>query len=358
MTIQPRPEIERIQNVEHGGYDSARAPDLLDFSSNVNPYGPSPRIWDAIRTVPIAQHPDPHAAPLRRVLADMEELDEHNLIVGNGSMDLIYRAALAYVRAGDAALIVEPTFGEYARAASIMGAEIVRWCARSEQNFQVNIAALTRRARTTRPRIIFFCNPNNPTGTFIQRDQVVRLLRDANDSLLILDEAFVRFVDHGSDSRGLLAFDNVLIVRSLTKDYALMGLRVGYAMAKPAIIAALEKVQPPWSVNALAQAAAVAALRDQKHLHDSLVALARAKNNLVNDLAQLGFVIVPSRVHFFLMQVDSATEFTRRLLERKILVRDCTSFGLPTFVRIATRRPEENARLLAAIEEMQCAREH
>ena len=350
MPIQPRPEIECVPAVTHGGFHSDHETDWLDFSSNVNPFGPSPRIWDAMRAVPIGQHPDPRAAPLREALAEIENVNPRCLIVGNGSVELIYHLAVAYLRARDRILVVEPTFGEYAAAAAIMGAEVIRWRVRAEENFALDVAALLRLARQVKPRLFFLCNPNNPTGTFLERGAFEQLLRGCPDTLLVLDEAFVRFAPNAWSSSELRTSDNLLVLRSLTKDYALTGLRVGYAIAKPPIIAALEKAQPPWSVNTLAQVATIAALRDEQHLRASLDSLARAKSNLVDNLTRLGFVPLPSRVHFFLLPVPSAAEFARKLLERNILIRDGTSFGLPTFVRIAARRPEENAQLASALE--------
>jgi len=350
MGIQPRPEIEYLVPVPHGGFHSAHDLDWIDFSSNVNPYGPSPRVWDAMCAVPIGRHPDPRATPLRNALAEMQNVGARQLIVGNGSVDLIYHLAVAFLRAGDRVLIVAPTFGEYAASVAIMGAESVEYRARSEDDFGIDVDALLDQAHACHPRFIFLCNPNNPTGRYLARAEIEKILPACPDTLLVLDEAFVRFVADAWDARELLRYDNSLILRSLTKDYALTGLRVGYAMASSAIVESLEKVLPPWSVNALAQAATIAALRDEKHLRDSLSALARAKNDLVNDLTRLGLRVVPSVTHFFLVQVPSAAEFTRQMRERKIVVRDGTSWGLSNFIRIATRTPEENARLVNAIE--------
>jgi histidinol-phosphate aminotransferase len=351
MPIRPRPEIERVPPVTHGGFHSEHATDWLDFSSNVNPFGPSPRIWDAMRAVPIGQHPDPHATPLREVLAEIENVSVNRLIVGNGSVELIYHLAVAYLRAGDRVLVVEPTFGEYAAAAGVMGARVIPWRTRAEENFALDVNALLAEARACHPRLIFLCNPNNPTGKYLAREVIEKILRACPETLLVLDEAFIRFIADPWSSRDLGAFDNLLVLRSLTKDYALTALRVGYATGSPSVIEAVEKVQPPWSVNTLAQAAAIAALRDEKYLRDSLAALARAKDTFIRDLTRLDWRVMPSGTNFFLAQVPSASEFTRRLRERKIVARDGTSFGLPTFVRIATQRPEENARFVSALEE-------
>jgi histidinol-phosphate aminotransferase len=349
MPIRPRPEIENVPPVAHGGFHSADDDAALDFSSNVNPYGPSPRIWEAMRDAPIGRHPDPRAAPLRAALAEIEKVSAHGLIVGNGSVELIYHLAVAFLRAGDRVLIVKPTFGEYAAASAMMGAQVVCCLTRPEDDFALDVDGLLAHARVFNPRLIFLCNPNNPTGKYLPREVVERIARACPAALLVLDEAFVRFVADAWDARALLDFENALVLRSLTKDYALTGLRVGYAMAAPEIIQAIEKVQPPWSVNTLAQVAAIAALRDDAHLRDSLAALARAKNDLANALTRLGMNVVPAQTNFFLLQVPSAAEFARQLRERNIIVRDCASFGLADCVRIAARKPEENARLVAAI---------
>jgi histidinol-phosphate/aromatic aminotransferase/cobyric acid decarboxylase-like protein len=143
----------------------------------------------------------------------------------------------------------------------------------------------------------------------------------------------------------------VLRLRSLTKAHGLAGLRLGYALGAPEVIAALRAVQPPWSVNALAQAAGLAALRDERHLRDSLTRLKEAKVALVEQLQAARFAPVPSAVPFFLIPVGDAALVRSVLLRRGILVRDCTSFGLPDYIRVSARRPEENARLVAALVE-------
>jgi histidinol-phosphate/aromatic aminotransferase/cobyric acid decarboxylase-like protein len=138
----------------------------------------------------------------------------------------------------------------------------------------------------------------------------------------------------------------------MTKDYALAGLRIGYAVGAEEVIGALARVRPPWSVNAMAQAAALAALSDEHHLTQSLEKLARAKQELAQGVTERGLSVWPSAAHFFLMRVGDASAFRTAILSRGILVRDAASFGLPACVRLATRRPEENARLLAVLGEI------
>lgn len=346
--VMPRPELAAIAPIAHGGFSSDLPAGLIDFSSNVNPFGPAPGVWPAIAAVAIERHPDPRAAPLRQFLAARDDVEPERVLVGNGSIELIYHLAVAYLRPGDRVLVVEPTFGEYAAAAAVMGAQVVRWRTHPERRFDLGLDGLVRLAHKTRPRLLFLCNPNNPTGTYHEREVVERLARCCPDTLLVLDEAFVRFIP-GAWSSHELAIGNLLALRSLTKEYALAGLRVGYARGAPQVIAALEKVQPPWSVNALAQVAAIAALQDEDHLLRSLAALAEAKAVFLPELRRIGFEPLPSRLHFFLLAVGAATEWRARLLSRGMLVRDCTSLGLPEHIRVAVRRPEENARLLAAL---------
>jgi histidinol-phosphate aminotransferase len=168
-------------------------------------------------------------------------------------------------------------------------------------------------------------------------------------TLFVVDEAYLAFAP-GVASMLTAWTGNMLLLRSMTKDYALAGIRLGYAIGHPDILRALYKVRPPWSVNALAQAAGIAALKDATHLEQSLVQLGQATRCLVKRLQGIGLEPRPSTTHFFLLQVENASRCRQALLEQyHLLVRDCTSFGLPTYIRVATRRPRENDRLIDAL---------
>ncbi|MEW6233059.1 MAG: histidinol-phosphate transaminase [Chloroflexota bacterium] len=379
MTIRPRPEIEAVTSSTHGGFDSVEFARLgldfkavIDFSANINPFGPSPKALAALQGAAVDRHPDPEATELRRLIAAREGIGTESILVGNGSAELIRLLAIAYLRAGDRVLIVEPTFGEYGVSSAMMGAQVRDHRARPEDGFRLNVEMAAHQIEKERPRLVFLCNPNNPTGTYLSRRDVERLLAACEGTLLVVDEAFVTFVADAWSSIPLTKEGNLLVLRSMTKDYALAGLRLGYAVAHREIIVALAKVRPPWSVNALAQAAGVAALLDERHLRESLAELARAKEALIASLADLEWKVLPSMTHFFLVEVARSRPFRRRapegqsweararqvgagaafrriLLEQGILVRDCASFGLPACVRIATRRPEENRRLIETI---------
>jgi L-threonine-O-3-phosphate decarboxylase len=325
--------------------------EVLDFSVNSNPYGPSPTVWQSLARVPLARYPDREALALRRALADHLGVPPAQIVVGNGTAELLWLVSLAFLRPGDQVLVIGPTFGEYARVAALLGAQVERWTAQPGQGFAVEPEEVAQSLRRVQPRLAFLGNPNNPTGTVIPTEAIAAWAQAQPQTLFVVDEAYLAFAP---DLRSALTTraDNVLVLRSMTKDYALAGLRLGYAAGREGVIAALARVRPPWNVNALAQAAGVAALADTEHLQQSLGELARTKEALVAGLTELGLAPLPSAVHFFLVHVGDGAASRRALLHRKVLVRDCASFGLPAYVRIATRRPEENARLLAAIHEV------
>ena len=323
--------------------------EILDFSVSANPFLPPPGVKKILSTVAINRYPDSEATELRQCLSEKLGVSPNNILAGNGAVELIRLVALAYFRQGDAVLIPEPTFGEYEVACQIVGAEVVRQCARAEEGFALRIEETTNLIRQHHPRGVFICNPNNPTGQYLSRQEVEMVLDACGDSLLILDEAFIAFVDESWSSIDLIHRGNVIIVRSMTKDYALAGLRLGYAIANQEVIDALRKVCPPWNVNVVAQKAGVIALSDETYLEQCKEKIGEAKQFLISELHRIGFTLVPSKANFFLVKVGNGRGFRFALLKRGILVRDCSSFGLPEYVRITARTMPECQKLIAAI---------
>lgn len=358
--IAPRPAIEAAPIVEHGAFDYSELErlgldpnDVIDFSVNSNPFGPSPHVRHAFAVVPLDRYPDRECLAARRALSQYLNAPVDQILVGNGSAELLWLAALTYLQPGDRALVIGPTFGEYERAAALMGAHIAHWTARRETGFAVEPQDVARQLSEHRPRLAFICNPNNPTGTATPLDVIAAWALDNAETLFVVDEAYLAFAPELSSTVELVcgqSLHNILVVRSMTKDYALAGLRLGYAVGPAFIISAMAKARPAWSMNALAQAACLAALADQGHLRQTLAALREAKADLVAGLQRLGWRPLPSAVHFFLLEVGDGAAFRRSLLRHRLQVRDCASFGLPEYVRIATRRPAENARLLQALQ--------
>ncbi len=329
---------------------------VVDFSANSNPYGPHPAVVEAVRAAALAanlaRYPDRDCLELRAALAAVEGVTPDCVMAGNGANELIHLAALALVTPGSRHLIVAPTFGEYAQAIRLLQGQIVEyrptrpaWRGEAEV-----VAALIEQVR---PDGIWLCNPNNPTGQQWSTAELACLRRGeaAQRAWWLVDESYHHFTAAPVTLKPELDRGKLIILRSLTKDMALAGLRLGYALAAPALIDRLRRVQPTWSVNVLAQAAGIAALQPAvlAWRDESLAKVQQYARQLWTGFRESGFAVMPSSTPYALVQVGQAAEFRRALLRAGILVRDCASFGLPDYIRIAARTPAENERLLAAI---------
>lgn len=353
----PAPRRAPLPEVEHGGPDLAelaalgiRPESLLDFSVNANPLGTSPRALRALQLVDPLPYPDRRCLRLRAALAAAHDTRSEEILVGNGSVELIWLLTQAYLGAGDRALVVGPTFGEYAAAVQAAGAELVTVDAAAEDGFRPDPARIAAAVQRMAPRLVFLCNPNNPTGQVLEPDAVAALLAALGDGLLLVDEAYVELSDGVTSVVPLRAGERRLVVlRSLTKSHGLAGLRLGYLVADAEVVEAARGSQPPWSVNALAQAAGLAALGDAEHVEAGRRLARRARVWLVDALERLGLRCVPSRAGFWLVEVGSGRQARDALLRRGILIRDAASFGLPNYVRIAARPLDECERLREAV---------
>ncbi len=320
---------------------------VLDFSSNLNPYGASRLVEEAMRNVSISCYPDRHCVALREALAAANGLEADNVLPGNGASELIHLIARA---AQGPVLIAAPTFGEYRHADELAGLTVQEVMAESP-NLAFSVDILRRAIHRQRPSVVFLCNPNNPSGHYLALEEVGVILHTTRSvgGLLVLDEAYVDFVPDRWDSVGALGLQGLVILRSLTKLYGLAGLRLGYILAKPDLVRALSTVQPPWSVNAFAQAAGIAAMADKAHLESSRRALLIERARLESAIENLGYRTLPTHTAFFLVRVGNAKRMRERLLAHNLLVRDCSSFGLPNHIRISARTPEDGARLIQAM---------
>ena len=306
-------------------------------------------MFEALAQVAVDRYPDSRSAALAERLAVRHNVGPEQVLVGNGSTELIRLLALAYLDPGDCCLIAGPTYGEYRAAATLATARVEEVRAPEEGGFAPDVAALAAQVRSSRPRLTFLCNPNNPTGSYLGREAVSYLAEACADGMLVVDQAYRPFVAEPWPAEPLLACGNVVLLHSLTKAEALAGLRLGYLLAPAPVVALLQRIQGPWSVNAAAQAAGLAALDDAGHLQRTLGWLARGKAYLVAGLSALGLRPVLTATHYMLVPVGDGAATRAALLRHRLLVRDCASFGLPAYIRIATRRPEENALLLEAL---------
>jgi histidinol-phosphate aminotransferase len=356
--LQARPNIDRLLPGVHGGIDYQEMQSLglstegiLDFSSNCNPFGPPPGIQEIIGKTSFDSYPDSDAIELRQALAEKLNVSLDNLLIGNGSTELIRLIALAYLGSDDSVLISRPTYGEYEIACQLVGSKIIYQSALRQPNFQLNIKDTIDLIQQHKPKCIFLCNPNNPTGQYLSRQELEEVISHARESLVVLDEAYIAFTEDTWSSLDLLKYDNLVILRSMTKDCSLAGLRLGYAIAASPIIAVLKRVCPPWNVNAIAQKAGFFALKADNYIKECGRKIQEAKRFLIAELLKLDLEVVPSQTNFFLVKATLGFEFRQGLLQLGFLVRDCTSFGMVDYVRVAPRSIPECQKLIDAIKE-------
>ncbi|MEK7814977.1 MAG: histidinol-phosphate transaminase [Chloroflexota bacterium] len=372
--VAPKGTTRRPARPVHGGVKPAElralgltAEEVLDFSASVSPLGPPQGVWEALRRVDLAAYPDPACLKLREALSHRlsghgprrESVAVERILVGNGSTEVIHLLARAYLsppRPGttNSAFLLTPTYGEYEGACGLAGASVSGVEARRCAGFSWDLEEACCRIAAQRPSLAFLCNPNNPTGVYLRQRDVEALAEAtaAAGGLLVVDEAYVSFVDHPWDSLALLDRDNVLLLRSMTKDYALTGLRLGYSLATEEVTRRLASFQPDWSVNGLAQAAGLVALADMDYLPRARKTVAEAKEYLTAQLTSLGFTVLPSAANFLLVQVGDGATWREKLMHRGLFVRDCASFGLPDCIRVGIRPLPDCQRLVRAMAEV------
>jgi histidinol-phosphate/aromatic aminotransferase/cobyric acid decarboxylase-like protein len=319
----------------------------------VNPCGPCPEVRAAIAAADLRAYPDPTAIPARRALAAWLGVSEARVIVGNGAVDLLWTLARAWLRPNDVVLTVEPTFSEMAAASARAGARVEPHRLVPALDFGLDVAELDAALARLRPRLAYLCSPSNPVGRSMPPALLASLADRHPNTLFVVDISFLSL----STEHSVAAWhssERIVWLRSLTKDHGLAGLRIGCAIAPPVIVRQLEEARPPWSVNALAQAAAIAITTG---VADRFVASSRARLladgiELQAGLQRLGLRTHASETIFVLVDLGTrrATDLRRVLLrDHRILVRDCTSFGLPHHARIAARPAGDVDRLLSAL---------
>jgi len=336
-----------------------KAEDLLDFSTSISPIGPPEGVWDAMRGVDLAAYPDPECLELREaicrhLLTSSRKIALDQVIVGNGSTEIFHLLTRVWLAGDASALLLTPTYGEYDGACRLAGAEIINLKADLSGDFSWDLEAASQIIAEKQPEVIFVCNPNNPTGVYLDRREIEWLADAAKDagSLLVVDEAYLAFVEHPWDALELLDRPEVMLVRSMTKDYAQTALRLGYALASEDVISRLREYQPDWSVNSLAQKAGVSALNDTDYLARTRKAVFEAKQYLIQELGALGLDVPPSEANFIMVKVGDAARWRSLLLPKGMVVRDCASFGLPEYIRLGIRTLADCRLLVAAIAEV------
>lgn len=352
--------------IKHGGqledlseqYDIDPAK-IIDFSVSLNPLGTPKSIIRLLKRQIglIGRYPDIECRYIKRKLASHLCLSSENIIVGNGSNELIYLIFRAYSRSR--VLIVHPTYSEYERGARACGASVDRFILKWQDGFNLDIREVVKISREY--DLILLCNPNNPTGhTIVNKESMFELLASAPQTLFVVDEAFIDFVEDPIEYQMLTyagCFCNLITLRSMTKFFAIPGLRLGYLASNAQIVRTLEQVREPWSVNTLAQLAGEHLLDQFDYINNSFKLVKEERMFLTDEISRLGWLYVyPSQANFLLVRIDvdglNSLKLSELLMKDGIAIRDCSDFiGLDDrFFRIAVRGHNDNRKLVKSLQ--------
>ncbi len=326
---------------------------IVKLASNENPLGPSPKGLAAAQAAlqDMALYPDGAGFALKAALCGKLGVAQDNIVLGNGSNDVLDMAARAFLGPGVSAVYAQHAFAVYPIATLTVGATGIEVPAKS---YGHDLAAM-RAAMRDDTRVMWIANPNNPTGTFLPWAEIEAFLGEVpRHVLVVLDEAYGEYLppmDRFDTVSWLAKFPNLLISRTFSKAYGLAGLRVGYGLGHPAVIDLMNRVRQPFNVSAPALAAAEAALADTEFLERSYAVNLAGLKQLSAGLAELGLEPVPSRGNFLLARVGEAARINQMLLKRGVIVRPVAGYGLPEFLRVSVGLEAQNTRFLAALRE-------
>jgi histidinol-phosphate aminotransferase len=362
MTVTFAEKLSRIPHYEPGtSLDDAKAraetPDAVKLASNESPTPPHPDVVEAIARAAagVNRYPDPEARALRRAIADHHETDPTRIAVSNGSCEILLAAALALCEPGDEILYAWPSFSIYPHLPALSGAREIR--VPLTDGYLHDLDAMLEEV-TAATQLLIVCNPNNPTGTYVPLDRITAFVESVpSRTTIILDEAYIEYQTHDDPDASLDLLQkhpNVVLLRTFSKCHGLAGLRVGYALCSPQFRAAVDAVRQPFSVNALAQAAATEAIRHQDDVAE------RVERNLIERifveeaLRDLGFATAESQTNFAWIELGDLDEgeVVEQLAKAGVAVRPGAALGGPGCLRVSYGRHDENERFLAAMREL------
>lgn len=324
---------------------------IVKLASNENPLGMSARARDAVRIAlaDLARYPDGGAFSLKAALCARFGVKAEQLVIGNGSNDILEIASLAFLGSGRSAVYAQHAFAVYPLATQARGARGIEVPAK---HFGHDLDAMAA-AIAPDTRIVFIANPNNPTGTFIPGSEIEAFLAKVpQDVLVVLDEAYTEYLSAEQRYDAIAwveRFPNLLVSRTFSKAYGLAGLRVGYAIAHPEVADLMNRVRQPFNVSSVALAAAEAALADDEFLAQSAELNRRGMVQLTEAFGALGLEWIPSAGNFVTFKVGDAAGVNRALLQQGVIVRPIAGYGMPHWLRVSIGLPEENERFIAAL---------
>jgi len=328
--------------------------EVIKLASNENPLGSSPRAIEAIRRSlsGINRYPDSQGFYLKKKLAQYLNVKPVNIVLGNGSDELIDIIIKTFVEEDENIVTADITFLEYEIIAKVNARKIVTV---PLKYFKYDLETMKKKI-DKKTKLVFIANPNNPTGTYVTKFELADFMRDIPDNvILVLDEAYDTFIDVDDFPKSLQYLNNrnIIILKTFSKAYGLAGLRIGYALSNLEFILGMEKVRQPFNVNLLAQAGALAALDDKKFLVKSRKLILEGKNYLYDALSRLGIAYVPSVANFILVDVgrDGVSVF-KNMLRYGVIVRDMKQYGLKNFIRVTIGTKRENERFIKVLKKV------
>jgi histidinol-phosphate aminotransferase len=343
---QPGRPIEEVARELNLPADS-----IIKVASNENPFGPSPLAVAAMQKslTGVNLYPDGNAFYLKQKLAAKLGVETTNLILGNGSNEIIEFVSHALLAPGDNVVVSQFCFAIYPIVAKMFGANLVIVPAKNHGH---DLPAMLK-AITPKTRIVFVANPNNPTGTLAPREEVIQFVNEVpDDVLLVMDEAYIEFLDDAVDLVPLIRLGvrkNLILMRTFSKIYGLAGLRIGYGIGNPDLIAALEKTRQPFNINSLAQAAALAALDDDEHFRKTRSNNFGGLQFFEKAFRDLKLEFIPSFANFTLVRVGEGQKVFDAMQNQGVIVRPMGGYQLPEWIRISVGTPKENERCLGAL---------
>ena len=330
--------------------------EIIKLASNENPLGPSPKALEEIKKnlFLVNRYPDSQGFYLKRDIARYFNIEPMNIILGNGSDELIDIIIKTFVENDENIITADITFLEYKILSQVQGRSILTV---PLKYFKYDLLSIKKRI-DKKTKVIFISNPNNPTGTYLTKYEVEEFLKDLpEDILVVLDEAYDTFIDVNDfpDSLNYIRNKkkNVVVLKTFSKAYGLAGLRIGYAIARSDIISYMELARQPFNVNTIAQKAAIAALGDKKFLNKTKKVVLEGKNYIYDNLNRLGFSYVPSTANFILIDVGrDGFEIFKSMLKHGVIVRDMKQYGLKNFIRVTVGTKKENEKFINILEKI------
>jgi histidinol-phosphate aminotransferase len=326
--------------------------EIIKLASNENPLGPSPKALEATRReLESAQlYPDGAGFYLRSALAEKLGLARQNIILGNGSNEIIEFLGHAFLKPGDEVVTTRHAFIAYKLTAQLFGARIMET---ATPNFAPDLDAVLS-AITPKTKIVFIANPNNPTGALISQEKIDNFVSRVPENVVtVFDEAYFEFLDNPPETLKFVRENkNVVVLRTFSKIHGLASLRVGYGVAPAELIEILQKTREPFNVNGLGQIAALAALGDVEHQRETKRVVDLGREYLQEKFREMKLEFVPAVANFVMVKVGNGTGVFKELLTKKIIVRPIANYGLPEWVRISVGTMEQNEKCIAALKQV------